>query len=441
MGVTEPELAYGIWARSTGREVVDQDEPARREEPEHPRTLLLGALLPAPSLEEDEVEGRVGGQDLVPVAVNDPHARLVLQQARRCFGPLGVGLDGDEDGARCERVGDPGGAGAGPGADLRDAEPAGREGAEQAPDLGKRRALEPELPRELERVAEERRLVHRENDDLSVLRVPDPYDFELSTERFQAFGPDRANLWHAGGLHRVVGGREVRVEPARGGVLVEPFDDGIRAVVEKLLGLEFDLDMFAQFAAGDSVLATIVPRLAGFRPPLSPDPFEALVSSITAQQVSLFAAFAIRNRLIERFGEPGEQAFGFPTRERLARAHEAELVALGFSRRKAEYVLVVARADLDLDGLAALPDEDVKERLTALRGLGDWSADWFLARHLARPEAWPAGDLGLRKAVSAFYGGGRSMTTQEVREIGARFAPFQNLTAHHLLTGLRVLPR
>jgi 3-methyladenine DNA glycosylase/8-oxoguanine DNA glycosylase len=271
-----------------------------------------------------------------------------------------------------------------------------------------------------------------------VLAVPEPYSFELSTERFRAFGPDMANLWHEGGLHRVVAGREVRIEPAPGGVLVEPLDAETEPVVRKLLGLEFDLEGFARFALGDPVLERLAERLRGLRPPLAPDPFESLVTSITAQQVSLFAAFAIRNRLIERFGIRAEQAFSFPAAERLARADETELVALGFSRRKAEYVLALACSLPELDGVAALPDEEIKARITALRGLGEWTADWFLARHLARPRAWPAGDLGLRKAVSAFYGEGRDLTTEEVRAIGGRFDPFQNLTAHYLLVGLRV---
>ena len=83
---------------------------------------------------------------------------------------------------------------------------------------------------------------------------------------------------------------------------------------------------------------------------------------------------------------------------------------LGFSQRKAEYVVALARSDLCLDALGDLPDEEVSERLTALPGIGEWTADWFLARHLARPRAWPAGDLALRKAVGAFCDGGRSLT-------------------------------
>src|SRR5439155_22929866 len=57
-----------------------------------------------------------------------------------------------------------------------------------------------------------------------LLRFPEPYDFEISTERFRAFGPDLANLGHEGGLHRVVSGQEVRIEPAARGLLVEPLD-------------------------------------------------------------------------------------------------------------------------------------------------------------------------------------------------------------------------
>jgi len=264
-----------------------------------------------------------------------------------------------------------------------------------------------------------------------LLPLPEPYDFDVSTERFRAFGADLANLWHEGGLHRVVGGREVRIEAAPGGVDVTPLDGEIRPVVEKLLGLEFDLPPFYAWAGDQPVLAELVPRLAGFRPPLAPDPFESLVTSITAQQVSLFAAFAIRTRMIERFGERGELAYAFPTRGQIATAGEAELVSLGFSRRKAEYVVGLARSDLDLESLAALDDDEVRARLVAVRGLGPWTAEWFLARHLARPRAWPAGDLGVRKAAEVLYG-------LDVHELGRRLDPFQNLSAHYLLTGMRV---
>jgi DNA-3-methyladenine glycosylase II len=272
------------------------------------------------------------------------------------------------------------------------------------------------------------------------LRLPDPYAFQLSTARYRAFGTDLANLWHKDGLHRVVGGSEVRITAAPGGVNVEPLDSEIEPVVRKLLGAEFDLDEFYGFAAGEPVLAKLVQELRGLRPPIAVEPFESLVTSITAQQVSLRAAFAVRNRLIERFGVRAEHAYAFPTRERIALAEPDELFEIGFSHRKAEYAVGLARSDLDLGTLALLPDEEVKAALTALTGIGEWTADWFLARHLGRPDAWPAGDLALRKAVAAYYAGGAALSVDEVRAFGARFGPHRNLAAHTLLVGLRRVP-
>jgi DNA-3-methyladenine glycosylase II len=262
---------------------------------------------------------------------------------------------------------------------------------------------------------------------VTFLAVPEPFDFGLTILRFRVFGPDRATLWHDGAIHRAVGGRELRIAAAPGGAEVEPLDAETEPVARCLLGLDFDLPGFYAWVAAGETLAPLAVRFAGFRPSLSPDPFEALVTSITAQQVSLRSAAAIRNRLIERFGEGVGRAWAFPTRHRLAAASEDELAALGFSRRKAEYVVGLARSELDLAALAQLPDEEVKARIIAQRGLGEWTADWFLARHLGRPRAWPAGDLALRRAVAALYG------DVDVRAAGARFEPFQNLTAHYLL--------
>jgi DNA-3-methyladenine glycosylase II len=269
--------------------------------------------------------------------------------------------------------------------------------------------------------------------------IPQPYDFERSTERFRVYGRDLATVWHDGGLHRVVDGQEVRIEPAPGGVHVSPGGASKRRYVEYLLGLPFDLDGFWRWAArGEDVLSSLEQPLAGYRPPLQPDRWEALVTSITAQQVSLQSAFAIRSRFVERLGRRHRVAWAFPARDRVAAAEEDDLVAVGFSRRKAEYVLGLARSELDLASLDGMPDDEVVATLTALRGLGRWSADWFLARALARPHAWPAGDLGVRKAVSYFYGDGRMLSEGEVREVGERFCPWRNLAAHMLLMGLRV---
>jgi DNA-3-methyladenine glycosylase II len=264
---------------------------------------------------------------------------------------------------------------------------------------------------------------------MSLLHLPEPFDFALSTGRFQAFGTDLANRFADGVLHRAIGGRDVRIAAANGGVEVDPLDDETGPVVMRLLGAPFDLNGFYDWAAGP--MRTLTVRLHGFRPPLQPDPFEALVTSITAQQVSLRSAVAIRNRLIERFGVRIGEAWAFPTRERIAAARADELFAVGFTHRKAEYAVALARSDVDLDALALLPDDEVRVAITSQRGLGPWTAEWFLARHLARPQAWPAGDLVLRKAALNLYG-------VPVHELGAQLHPFQNLSAQYLLMGTLV---
>lgn len=227
-------------------------------------------------------------------------------------------------------------------------------------------------------------------------------------------------------------GTEVRIEPGPDGVLVEPGEPALAEHVRRYLGKPLDLDAFAAFALSEPVLAELVPALRGFRPSLVPDPFESLVTSITAQQISLRAAFSIRNRLIQAFGVAHERAYAFPTRERVAAAAPEEVAGVGLTARKAASVVGIARAELDLDGLALLPDEEVLAELVALPGVGEWTAEWFLARHLGRPDAWPAGDLGLRKAVLHFYG------EEDTRAAGDRFPGHRNLAAHYLLLGHRL---
>ena len=195
---------------------------------------------------------------------------------------------------------------------------------------------------------------------MALLPIPEPYDFALSTERFRRFGPDLANLWHEGGLHRVVGGREVRIELAPCAVDVEPLDEEVAAVVSTLLGLGFDLAGFEAFAHAHSPeLGDVAERLRGFRPPIAPDPFETLVTSITAQQVSLASAFAIRSRMIERLGEEASFAVEEFELVKLFAAHVS--IAL---RNAAAHRAVELRAETDqLTGLwnhGALTDQIVR---------------------------------------------------------------------------------
>jgi DNA-3-methyladenine glycosylase II len=274
-----------------------------------------------------------------------------------------------------------------------------------------------------------------------IVEVAQPYDFALSLERYRTFGPDLLWLWRDDVLHRVIDGVETRISAAPEGVRVEPANAALAAPLRRILGEVFDIAGFRRFALRDPFLRPVIQALPGFRPPVAPNAFEQLLSSITAQQVSLHAARAVRNRLVERCSIRVGEVYAAPTPAAVAALDPIDLLRLGFSRRKAGYALALARADLDFGALAALPDEEVIDRVMALPGIGRWTAEWFLARHLARPDVWPAGDLGLRKAVARFVHGREDATEAETRAAGERFRPYRNLAAHYLLTGMRMTQR
>ena len=175
----------------------------------------------------------------------------------------------------------------------------------------------------------------------------------------------------------------------------------------------------------------VAARAPGFRPPLLSDPFEMLATSVTAQQVSLRAACAIRNRFVQRFGRrvehDGFEWYRFPSQ---ADVRGGDLAGVGLSQAKIRTVTALTEADLDV---ADLPDPEIRERLLALPGIGPWTVDWFLARCLGRPDAFAPGDLGVRKAVAQWFSDDPIWPQERVREACAPFGQHANLAVHYLL--------
>jgi DNA-3-methyladenine glycosylase II len=167
-----------------------------------------------------------------------------------------------------------------------------------------------------------------------------------------------------------------------------------------------------------------------------------VVIAITEQQLSLAAAFHIRQRLVTRFGTPFEALWIFPSPETLAEAPLGDLIDCGLSRRKAEYVKGLAQrvADgtLDLDALTRKSDEEARVYLMNQRGLGAWSAQYILVRGLGRADCLPSDDVGLRRAVGKYFSRGRRLSPEQLDRALLPFAPFRGLAAFYLSVAARL---
>ena len=177
----------------------------------------------------------------------------------------------------------------------------------------------------------------------------------------------------------------------------------------------------------DPILAALDARLPGIRQIRQLDLFTALVRCISAQQVNLRWAVTTRRRLAEAFGQRltvgGQVVYSLDPR-RIAAIDPVQIRALQFTMSKSVSIVATAQAlvreNWTVTTLADLPDEEVIARLTTIKGIGRWSAEWVLARTLGRPQV-VAGDLGVRKAVGLAYLDTRLPSEADVRSATAHW--------------------
>jgi len=203
-----------------------------------------------------------------------------------------------------------------------------------------------------------------------------------------------------------------------------------------------DAKAIAALRKSDPVLRELIDEvgpLGDFFAGRPTDHYGMLVRSIAGQQLSTRAAAAIYARLLDRFG--GHP----PTPEEVLADDPDELrTAAGLSHAKVRYLRSLAEHILDgslqLDRLSALSDDEVMAALTAVSGIGPWSAQMFLMFHLRRPDVLPSGDLGIRRAVMIRYGLPAMPKPAEVDAIGERWRPYRSLASMYLWRSLRTTP-
>ena len=195
----------------------------------------------------------------------------------------------------------------------------------------------------------------------------------------------------------------------------------------------------AELAASDPVMARLIEEhgalvkrdLKNERPG---DAYGALLRSIVGQQLSTKAARTIYGRMLELFDGHA------PSPKQLLAADPDAIRAAGLSRPKIAYLRDLARhvedGELELDRLDELSDEKIIEELTAVKGIGEWSAHMFLMFHLGRPDVLPVGDQGIRNAIKAQYRLRKIPDAKRMEKIAKPWRPYRTLACLYLWSSL-----
>ena len=211
--------------------------------------------------------------------------------------------------------------------------------------------------------------------------------------------------------------------------------------LKSLLGIDLELDEFYALAHADGNLKPLAAQFRGFKPPRFATYFEALVNGISCQQLSLTVGIRLLRNLTECFGvELGteEGAFhAFPRPQDLVDVDIERLRKMGFSYGKAGYITELAQSitkgQLILRELEALNDREAVDRLRGLKGVGRWTAEYFLLRGLGRTHIFPADDVGARNNLQHWLGLPATVTYEQVHEALQPWEGFGGLIYFHLL--------
>lgn len=202
----------------------------------------------------------------------------------------------------------------------------------------------------------------------------------------------------------------------------------------RIFALDADIESANRHLGADPITGPLVRARSGLRPPGCWDPFETGVRAIVGQQVSVAGAGTLAARIAARHGTPATDlgapglTFLFPTPEALA---EADLGGIGLTTTRAAAIRAFARAVAD--GAVRLeragPLADLVESITAVPGLGPWTAQ-YLALRMGEPDAFPAGDLGVRRSLAGALG--RPVTERDAAALAEGWRPWRAHAAAHL---------
>ena len=240
-----------------------------------------------------------------------------------------------------------------------------------------------------------------------------------------------------GGSHPEV---EVRISAAR----PRTVKSEVSAIVARMLGLDRDLSDFYRRARGDAHLNDLAERLRGMKPVRYGTVFEAFANAVACQLVSLSAGMHVLNRIAEACGvlvnadHATASMRSFPPASAIARSNPDVLRTLGLSRQKGEYLIGLARLaidpkDRDFASIERLADDDAVARLSKVRGVGRWTAEYVMLRGFGRINIFPGDDVGGRNKLFEWLGVTDAPTYDGVGKMLERWHPYGGLIYLHLI--------
>lgn len=186
---------------------------------------------------------------------------------------------------------------------------------------------------------------------------------------------------------------------------------------------------------GDPVLCDIIERVGPFRMEYGPPQFASLAESILYQQLNGRAAAVIFERFIAIAGDP-------PTPEGILKLTDEQLRGVGLSKQKSSYLRDLAEKTasgvLNFAQLADMPDNEVIEHLTQVKGIGVWTAQMFLMFTLRRPDVLPTADYGIQAAMKKHYRKRKLPKPKEMEKIARKWAPYRSIACWYLWRSLDI---
>lgn len=210
------------------------------------------------------------------------------------------------------------------------------------------------------------------------------------------------------------------------------------------LDLHTDLKPFYNMVESDKLLGPLIKKFYGYRIVGQPDLFESLVWAVLGQQINLTFAYTLKQRFVEQFSEviehDGQKYFLFPSQEVVAQLTPESLLALQFSKQKANYTIGIAQAfasgEITKESLQHLSLTEGKEKLMKIKGIGNWTANYALMKTFRYPDAFPLEDVGIHNAIKNLKGMKSKPTLDQVKRIFKKYKGWEAYATLYLWKSL-----